>query len=128
MEDNELDLNEQQLVRRAKLADLRAGGMEPYPQRLPWPRTHTAAEALAGHTAGQLGPDDLVGLVGRMMSVRVMGKAAFAHIEDGSGRVQIHLRRDLLGEQAYDEFFRRLVDRRLHRGARPHVHDANENR
>lgn len=110
MEDNELDLNEQQLVRRAKLADLRAGGMEPYPQRLPWPRTHTAAEALAGHIAGKLGPDDLVGLVGRMMSVRVMGKAAFAHIEDGSGRVQIHLRRDLLGEQAYDEFFRRLVD------------------
>jgi len=110
VEDNELDLNEQQLVRRAKLADLRAGGMEPYPQRLPWPRTHTAAEALAGHIAGKLGPDDLVGLVGRMMSVRVMGKAAFAHIEDGSGRVQIHLRRDLLGEQAYDEFFRRLVD------------------
>lgn len=110
MEDNELDLNEQQLVRRAKLADLRAVGMEPYPQRLPWPRTHTAAEALAGHTAGRLGAEDFVGLVGRMMSVRVMGKAAFAHIEDGSGRVQIHLRRDLLGEQAYDEFFRRLVD------------------
>lgn len=110
MEDNELDLNEQQLVRRAKLADLRAVGMEPYPQRLPWPRTHTAAEAVAGHAAGQLGAEDFVGLIGRMMSVRVMGKAAFAHIEDGSGRVQIHLRRDLLGEQAYDEFFRRLVD------------------
>jgi lysyl-tRNA synthetase class 2 len=49
-------------------------------------------------------------LVGRMVSVRVMGKAAFAHIEDGSGRVQIYLKRDVLGERAYDEFFKKPVD------------------
>ena len=44
------------------------------------------------------------------MTVRVMGKAAFAHIEDGSGRVQIYLKRDVLGEAIYDAFFRKLVD------------------
>ena len=45
-----------------------------------------------------------------MMTVRVMGKAAFAHIEDGSGRVQIYLKRDVLGEATYDALFRKLVD------------------
>jgi len=44
------------------------------------------------------------------MTLRLMGKAAFAHIEDGSGRVQIYVKRDVVGEEAYDEFFKKLVD------------------
>ncbi len=110
MPDSELDLNDQQLVRRNKLTDLRELGIDPYPQRLAHPRTHTAAEAIVAFQAGQLADGQPVSLVGRMVSVRVMGKAAFAHIEDGSGRVQIYLKRDVLGAQVYDEFFRKLVD------------------
>jgi lysyl-tRNA synthetase, class II len=110
MPDTDLDLNDQQLVRRNKLIDLRELGFDPYPQRLARPRTHTTAEAIAAYQKGQLTDGQNVTLVGRMVSVRVMGKAAFAHIEDGSGRVQIYLKRDLLGERVYDELFRKLVD------------------
>ena len=106
----ELDLNEQQLVRRSKLAELAKLGQEPYPPRLPGTRTHTAAEAVAAYQAGALTAGQTVTLVGRLMTVRIMGKASFAHIEDGSGRIQIYLKRDILGAQAYDELFRRLID------------------
>jgi len=110
VEDTYLNLNEQQLVRREKLIDLRNMGIEPYPLRLPWPRTHTNAEAVQAFQAGELAEGEQVTLVGRMISVRVMGKAAFAHIEDGSGRVQVYLKRDVLGEETYNELFKRLID------------------
>jgi len=110
VEDTDLNLNEQQLVRREKLIDLRNMGIEPYPLRLPWPRTHTNAEAVQAFQAGELAEGEQVTLVGRMISVRVMGKAAFAHIEDGSGRVQVYLKRDVLGEETYNELFKRLID------------------
>ena len=110
MADSELDLNDQQLVRRNKLVDLRGMGIDPYPRRLTRSRTHSAAEAIAAYQGGQLGAGESVTLAGRLVSVRIMGKAAFAHIEDGSGRVQIYLKRDVLGEHVYDEYFRKLVD------------------
>ncbi len=110
MEDTDLNLNEQQLVRREKLSDLRNIGIEPYPLRLPWPRTHTNAEAVHAFQASKLAEGEQVSLVGRMISVRVMGKAAFAHIEDGSGKVQVYLKRDALGEETYNELFKRLID------------------
>jgi lysyl-tRNA synthetase, class II len=77
VDEQALDLNEQQLVRRNKLGELRELGMEPYPQRLPRPRTHTTAEAIAAYSAGELG-DQPVTLVGRLLTVRIMGKASFA--------------------------------------------------
>ena len=110
MDETELNLNEQQLVRRGKLDDLRSRGLEPYPARLPLPRTHTAAEAIAAYRANRLAEGEQVTLVGRLLTVRVMGKAAFAHIEDGSGKIQIYVKRDLVGEATYDELFRRLID------------------
>jgi lysyl-tRNA synthetase, class II len=106
----EIDLNEQQAVRRSKLADLRALNVDPYPARLPRERTHSAAEAIAAHQSGELAEDQQVTLTGRMMTLRVMGKASFAHIEDGSGRIQIYVKRDALGEEAYDTLFKRLID------------------
>jgi lysyl-tRNA synthetase class 2 len=107
---DESNLNDQQLVRRQKVNDLRALGIEPYPPRLPHERTHTAAEAVAAFSAGALAPDQLVTLVGRLMALRLMGKAAFAHIEDGSGRVQIYVKRDVVGEALYDSLFKKLID------------------
>jgi len=107
---DELELNEQQLVRRNKAAELRSLGLDPYPARLPWQRTHTAAEATAAYERGDLVEDQPITLVGRLLTLRLMGKAAFAHIEDGSGRIQIYVRRDAVGEAFYDSVFKRLID------------------
>ncbi len=110
MEETELNLNEQQLVRRNKLIELRDRGIDPYPARLPRARTHTAAEAITAFRAGALAPDQPVTLVGRLLTERIMGKAAFAHIEDGSGKIQIYVKRDVVGEATYDDLFKRLID------------------
>jgi lysyl-tRNA synthetase class 2 len=108
MED--IDLNEQQAVRRAKLAELRAAEVEPYPARIPRERTHSAAEAVEVYQNGKLADGQPVTLVGRLLTLRVMGKASFAHIEDGSARIQIYVKRDVVGEVVYDNLFRRLID------------------
>ena len=107
---DDIDLNEQQLVRRQKLAELQASGNDPYVRRLPWERTHTAAAASAAYTEGKLSADEQVALVGRLMTVRIMGKASFAHIEDGSARIQIYVKRDVVGEAAYDGLFKKMID------------------
>ena len=110
MDETELNFNEQQRVRRGKLAELHEKGMDPYPARLPRERTHTAVEAVAAYREGRLAEGELVTLVGRMLTLRVMGKAAFAHIEDGSSRIQIYVKRDVVGEATYEETFKRLID------------------
>jgi len=76
---------------------------DPYPARVQ--RTHTAVEAVtAFEEAGEPDPDAdgaepvLATVVGRVTAQRVMGKAAFLDVRDGSGRIQLHFRRDLLGE------------------------------
>ena len=82
--------------RKAKLARLVEAGFDPWPTY--YRRTHTAAEAVSAF-------DDLAGqevrVAGRMLTVRDMGKATFAHIVDGSGRIQIYFRQNVLGEDRY---------------------------
>jgi len=91
--------------RRAKLAELRESGFA-YPNDF---RPDASVEALAG-TYGELEGGALeerevcVRIAGRMMTRRVMGKASFAHIDDGSGRLQVFLRRDEIGEDTYKLF------------------------
>jgi lysyl-tRNA synthetase class 2 len=89
------DLEQQRLQ---KLERLRSKGIDPFPRRAK--RTHTAAEAVAALQAA--GPEDrpAVTVGGRLRSFRAMGKIAFAHIEDESGRVQLFLRNDQLGDSA----------------------------
>ncbi len=100
-------LTEQEVVRRQKLEALRQAGIDPYPPRAR--RTHTAAAALAAGAADPPADDRPLTVVGRLVAVRIMGKASFAHIEDGTGRIQIYVRQDAVGEAAYD-FFRRSLD------------------
>ena len=100
-------LSEQEQVRREKLARLREAGVDPYPARSQ--RSHTIAQALQLFEAGDLAEDEVLALVGRLKTVRVMGKSSFAHIEDGSGRAQIYLRRDEVGLQSF-EMFTKLLD------------------
>jgi len=107
--DNMLEDSDQVQQRMLKLERLRERGIDPYPARAH--RSHTAAEAIAAfeeaEASGADGPT--VQVAGRLRAIRVMGKSTFAHIEDGSGRIQIYLKRDNLGEEAY-EIFKRDVD------------------
>jgi len=104
-----MELTDLERQRVDKLERLRARGVEPYPRRVR--RTHTIAEALmaleASEAAGEDGP--CVAVAGRLRSMRVMGKVTFAHIEDGSGSIQLFLRIQDVGEEAY-EMFRRDFD------------------
>ena len=96
---------DQSAQRRAKLAELRARG-NPYPND--FRRSHWSAELHERY--GERDAESLeaeaaeVAVVGRMMSRRVMGKVTFAHIQDGSGRIQLYIRRDDLPEGLYAEF------------------------
>ena len=91
-------------VRLAKLERLRNAGVDPYPSR--FERTHSAAEALAHFEhLGQA----TISVAGRMMTRRIMGRASFCHIQDGSGRLQLYLKQDVLGPEAY-ALFRDLID------------------
>ena len=104
----EQDLLDQERARREKLARLQEAGINPYPPRVE--RTHTIAQALAAYEQGDLGEDEKLTLTGRMISRRVMGKLSFGHIEDGTGKIQIMVRRDLLGADTYNQFFKKLLD------------------
>ena len=83
-------------ARRQKRAALEAAGVTPFAYR--YERTHTAAEALAAYddAMGESGP--AVAVAGRIVGLRSQGKTAFLHVEDGSGRIQVYLRRDQLGD------------------------------
>ena len=90
--------------RQEKLDQIRNLGIDPYPPR--YQRTSTTYDAVALFEAHEAQHGDgtraaPVSVAGRVMSLRIMGKAAFLDVRDGSGKVQAHLRRDVLGEQ-YD--------------------------
>lgn len=87
--------------RLEKIARLREQGVEPYPTRVE--RTHTSQEAidaLAEWEKADSQPEVQATLVGRIRSMRPMGKLAFAHIEDGFGRIQLFIRMNEVGEEA----------------------------
>ena len=93
--------------RLAKLARLRQEGIDPYPPRVR--RTHTASQAQAAFESAPESEEVTTEIAGRLMSLRIMGGSTFAHLADASGRIQIYLRRDIVGEEAYD-LFRRGID------------------
>ena len=93
-------LTEQEIIRRQKLQKLIDDGQNPYLETS-FPVTHRstditqAFESLEGQE---------VSIAGRMISCRIMGKASFAHLLDGEGPIQIYVRRDDVGEEAYKAF------------------------
>jgi lysyl-tRNA synthetase class 2 len=87
-------------TRLEKLHKLRAQGIEPFPPRVE--RTHTSVEAIQAFTAIENiagAPAIKATLVGRIRSIRVMGKIVFAHIEDGQGTIQLFFRANDIGEE-----------------------------
>ncbi|MCC6944450.1 MAG: lysine--tRNA ligase [Thermomicrobiales bacterium] len=105
------DLSELQHVRLEKSAALRAQGLNPYPLRSHRDGMTTDVVALveAAESGDAAAAEKVMTLAGRVVSVRDMGKTAFAHLRDGEGQVQLYVRRDELGEQAFEDFLR-LVD------------------
>ena len=85
-------------IRLEKVEILRAEGIEPYPTRAE--RTHSSQDAVTlFERAEAAGSEEPLGvtLAGRLRALRPMGKITFAHIEDGSGRVQLFLRANDVG-------------------------------
>jgi lysyl-tRNA synthetase class 2 len=107
-----MHLSEQEIIRREKLAQLRQLGIEPYPAPL-YP-VNTDAHTIL--TSFDQKPEGFtaVCVAGRIMSINDMGKAAFAKLQDASGRIQVYLRRDDLcpGEDKtlYDTVVKKLLD------------------
>ncbi len=90
-------LNDQEQQRYQKLLRLRERGVEPYPLRAT--RTHTAREAIEAFTRGETVRS--AHLAGRLIALREMGKLTFAHLQDGSGKIQLMFRRDTVGADNY---------------------------
>jgi len=90
-------LNDQEQQRYQKLGRLRERGIEPYPLRSS--RTHTAREAIDAFNRGETVQG--AQLVGRLVALRDMGKLSFAHLQDGTGKIQLMFRKDQVGAGNY---------------------------
>ena len=92
--------SEQEQIRRAKLAALREKGQDPY--LLTKCDVDAKSADIVSHFDEMEGKE--VALAGRIISRRVMGKAAFAHLLDAAGDIQFYVRKDDVGEEAYAAF------------------------
>jgi len=103
-----MQLSEQEIIRREKLDTLRNLGINPYPANL-FPVDHTSKQVKETFSEGKK-----VIAAGRVMSVRIQGKASFAELQDSEGRIQIYINRDEIcpGEDKtkYNEVFKKLID------------------
>ncbi|HEV7783009.1 MAG TPA: lysine--tRNA ligase [Chitinophagaceae bacterium] len=106
-------LSEQELLRREKLAELIMMGIEPYPAPL-FPVNNNSAAIKKNYSEETKEQFADVCIAGRIMSVRDMGKANFAVIQDSHGRIQLYIKRDELcpGEDKtlYDIVWKKLLD------------------
>ena len=100
-------VNEIFQVRRDKLKTLKDTGKNPF-EEVKYDVTVTSAQIVAGY---QDSDDEIPAeektihsIAGRMMSRRIMGKASFAHINDGEGKIQVYIKRDEVGEADYADF------------------------
>ena len=101
-------LSEQEIIRREKLAKLRALGIDPYPAPL-FPVDHSSEDIKNNFEEGKK-----VVIAGRLMSRRIQGKASFAELQDSKGRIQVYFNRDEIctGEDKtlYNEVYKKLLD------------------
>ncbi|MBR3839808.1 MAG: lysine--tRNA ligase [Erysipelotrichales bacterium] len=100
----ELNLTEQEIVRRNKLSEYEARGVAPFGHA--FERTHRTKEIIdtyAENTKEELAEMNLTArIAGRIMTKRDMGKAAFMHLQDRDGKLQIYVRKDTIGEEAWE--------------------------
>ncbi len=100
------EINDQIQVRLEKLEALRQKGIDPFGRR--FERTHLSGQLVEKY--GEMTNEELeelalpVTIAGRIMTKRIKGKVGFAHIQDVQGQIQIYVRRDNIGEEAYEIF------------------------
>ena len=101
-------LSEQEIIRREKLTKLKELGINPYPAPL-YPVNTTSKDILTHYKEGKE-----VIVAGRLMSLRVQGKASFATLQDSEGSVQLYFNRDEMcpdeDKTLYNEVFKKLLD------------------
>lgn len=108
----EPSINEQQRLRRESLSELRSLGIDPFPAEL-FPVNTTAKDILSNFESN---PDNFkeVVIAGRLMARRIMGKAAFAVLQDSSAKIQIYVNRDEIcpeeDKTLYNNVFKKLLD------------------
>ena len=106
-------LSEQEVVRREKLKELEALGIDPYPAPL-FEITHTAKQIKEEFTEEKQEEFKSISIAGRVMGVRDMGKANFAVLQDSTGRIQLYIKRDDIcpGEDKtlYNTVWKKLLD------------------
>lgn len=93
------DLDELKKVRFEKMDSIRNSGFEPYPYQ--FTRSHTPHDIVESFAEIE---GKSVSVCGRIMSLRRMGKASFFHVADMSGRIQIYMKQDGVGEDVYTMF------------------------
>ncbi|MEO6914589.1 MAG: lysine--tRNA ligase [Chitinophagaceae bacterium] len=107
-------LSEQEIIRRTKLDEIRQLGIDPYPAAL-YPVNSNSA-AIKQQYKGEENKDEFkdICIAGRVMSIRDMGKASFAVLQDSAGRIQLYVKRDEIcpGEDKtlYDKLWKHLID------------------
>ena len=103
-----MQLSEQEQVRREKLTQLRALGINPYPADL-FPVDAMTADIKQNFENGKK-----VIIAGRLMSRRIQGKASFAELQDSKGRIQVYFNRDEIcpdeNKILYNEVYKKLLD------------------
>ena len=103
-----LELSEQEIIRRKSLQELKKLGINPYPAE-EFKTTHFST-----YIKEQFNENEEVVIAGRIMSRRIMGKASFAELQDSKGRIQIYINRDEIcpGEDKtlYNTVFKKLLD------------------
>ena len=103
-----MQLSEQELIRREKLQKLRELGINPYPANL-YPVNHTSKQIKEQFEEGK----DVI-VAGRLMSIRIQGKASFAQLQDSEGKIQVYFNRDEIcpeeDKTKYNEVFKKLLD------------------
>jgi len=113
--------------RQKKLEQIQRLGFDPFPREFRW--THTPSELV--HAYSQSAASELeanrrdVRVAGRIVSIRLMGKAGFAHLQGAGGRIQIYVKKDVVGEKGFELFH--LLDLGDSIGVRGHLFRTRTN-
>lgn len=103
-QNNQESLNDQLIVRREKMDELRNKGIDPFGHR--FDASHYSSELhekFEDSTKDELAEEEIsVSIAGRLMTKRGKGKAGFAHLKDKNGSVQIYVRKDEVGDEQFD--------------------------
>jgi len=94
------ELSEQELIRREKLQGLIESGNNPY-EIMKYDVTHLSQDVIANYEELK---ETTVAVAGRIIGRHIMGKASFARLADGAGRIQLYFKRDDIGEEVYAAF------------------------